>query len=52
MFTNPYSPFLFISALIALITALITWKRRAAPGATPLILMLLTMAIWAGATAP
>ena len=49
MFTNPYSPFLFISALIALITALITWKRRAAPGATPLILMLLTMAIWAGA---
>jgi diguanylate cyclase (GGDEF)-like protein/PAS domain S-box-containing protein len=48
MFTNPYSPFLFVSALIALSTALITWKRRAAPGATPLILMLLTMSIWAG----
>ena len=48
MFSNPYSHFLFVSALIALITASITWKRRAAPGATPLILMLLTMAIWAG----
>lgn len=48
MFTNPYSPFLFVSAFIALITVALTWKRRAAPGATPLILMLLANAIWAG----
>lgn len=48
MFTNPYSPFLFVSALIALTTASITWQRRAAPGATPLTLLLLTMSIWAG----
>lgn len=48
MFTNPYSPFLFVSALIALLTAALTWKRRTAPGATPLILMLFANAIWAG----
>jgi diguanylate cyclase (GGDEF)-like protein/PAS domain S-box-containing protein len=48
MFTNPYTPYLFVSALIALITASIAWKRRTAPGATPLFLMLISMSIWAG----
>lgn len=47
-FSNPYSPFLFISALLALITALIVWPRRTAPGALPLFLMLLTTVVWAG----
>lgn len=48
-FLNPFSPFLFISSIVAIITAIITWNRRFAPGATPLFVLLLTMAIWAGA---
>lgn len=49
MFSNSYSPYLFISALTALVTAVITWRRRSAPGAMPLFLMLVTTMIWAGA---
>lgn len=48
MLSNPNSLFLFISAFISFIVALLTWRRRAAPGATPLFLMLITMCIWAG----
>ena len=47
--SNPFSIYLFISALIAFITACIIWPRRTAPGATPLLLMLVTASIWAGA---
>jgi len=46
--SNPYSPYLFFSAIIAVATAFLTWRRRSAPGAIPLLLMLITMAIWAG----
>lgn len=49
MLSNPYSPYLFISALISLIIAAITWFRRSAPGAKPLFLLVITMCIWAGA---
>ncbi|MEN9563820.1 MAG: hypothetical protein RIR73_2064 [Chloroflexota bacterium] len=31
MFTNTYSPFLFVSAFIALLTAALIWKRRLTP---------------------
>ena len=48
-FSNPYTLYLFISAIIALITASFAWRRRFAPGASPLFLMLITMSIWAGA---
>lgn len=51
LFSNPYTPYLIVSALIGLITAVITWTRRSAPGAFPLFLMLLTTVIWAGADA-
>ena len=46
MFSNPYSPYLFISALITLVVAILTWRRRSAPGATPLALLLFTAFIW------
>ncbi|MBI3168274.1 MAG: diguanylate cyclase [Chloroflexi bacterium] len=49
MFSNPYSPYLFISALLSLIIATITWQRRSAPGAKPLFLLLITMCVWTGA---
>lgn len=46
--SNPFSIFLFISALVALFVAILTWRRRSAPGAKPLSLLLLAMFIWAG----
>lgn len=49
--SNPYSFFLFFSAAVAFITAIITWRRRSAPGAFPLFLMLATTVIWSGANA-
>lgn len=47
--SNPFSIFLFISALVALTIAVFTWRRRSAPGAKPLFILLITMFIWAGA---
>lgn len=47
--SNPFSIFLFISALVALTIAIFTWRRRSAPGAKPLFALLITMSIWAGA---
>ncbi|MCE7859652.1 MAG: diguanylate cyclase [Chloroflexi bacterium CFX2] len=48
-FTNPYSPYLLASTLVASIMAVITWRRRSAPGALPLFLMLITTILWSGA---
>jgi diguanylate cyclase (GGDEF)-like protein/PAS domain S-box-containing protein len=48
LFHDLYSRLLFASAIIAFITAIITWRRRNAPGAFPLFLMLVTTVIWAG----
>jgi len=48
---NIYSVVLVISALIAAFISVLTWRRRTAPGAIPLFLMLLTTIIWAGAYA-
>ena len=45
----PYSLALFASALTALVIAIITWRRRSAPGALPLFIMLVTTVLWAGA---
>lgn len=45
--SDPFSPYLILSALIALITATFVWWRRSAPGAMPLFLMLITTVIWA-----
>lgn len=47
MFSNPYSPFLFASAFVAMIIAMLTWRRRSAPGAIPLFLHLTTAFLWA-----
>lgn len=49
--SNPYSPFLFFSAVIALVLAGIAWRRRTAPGAVPFFLMLVVMAVRAGSDA-
>src|SRR5262245_36051942 len=46
---NPYALALFASTLTALIIAALTWRRRFAPGAWPLFLMLITTILWAGA---
>jgi len=46
MFSNSYSPYLFISAFITFTVALLTWRRRSAPGATPLALLLASAFIW------
>jgi len=47
--SNPFSIFLFISTLTTLTVAVFTWRRRSAPGAKPLFILLITMSIWAGA---
>jgi PAS domain S-box-containing protein len=47
---NLYTLALFTSALTALIIAIITWRRRSAPGAMSLFLMLITTTLWAGGT--
>ncbi len=49
VFNDPYSPYLLVSALAALVTALMTWQRRSSPGAAPLSIMLFTAFVWAGA---
>jgi PAS domain S-box-containing protein len=46
---NPYALALFASAITALIIAILTWRRRSAPGALPLFIMLVTTTLWAGA---
>lgn len=48
-FQSSYSPYLLLSTIVACITAIITWRRRSAPGAYPLFLMLLTTVVWSGA---
>ena len=48
---NAYQLALFISAITALIVAILIWPRRSAPGGLPLFLMLITTMIWAGANA-
>jgi diguanylate cyclase (GGDEF)-like protein/PAS domain S-box-containing protein len=45
---NPYSLPLLLSAAIAAGVAAIAWRRRAAPGARPLALLMLGLGIWAG----
>lgn len=48
---NPYSILSLLSAVVALIVALIAWKRRGVPGAISLALMLASAGIWAFAYA-
>ena len=44
---NPYTPALLISAAMAAVIFSITWRRRQAPGATPLALLMLALTVWA-----
>lgn len=41
-----YSLILALAAIIALLTALMAWSRRTAPGARPLIAYLITIILW------
>lgn len=43
-----YAVLLLLSALVALLVVAIAWKRRAAPGAIPLMVLALAMVIWSG----
>lgn len=43
---NPYSISLIITALISLFAAVYVWRRRPAPGATPLAVFLLGATLW------
>jgi PAS domain S-box-containing protein len=45
---NPFTIVLFISAAISLIAAGYVWRRRPAPGATPLAIFLLGATLWSG----
>lgn len=51
IFSNPYSPYLFISAVISFLMAMLVWRRRTAPGATPLSILLGLTSLWALASA-
>ena len=44
---TPYLVLLYISAMISVALALLLWPRRSAPGAKPLIVLLLAVAEWA-----
>jgi diguanylate cyclase (GGDEF)-like protein/PAS domain S-box-containing protein len=44
---HPYSALLSITAIVAAINEVISWKRRSAPGARPLSLINLAAAFWA-----
>ena len=43
---NPYALVLFIAAAVSAVLALYTWRRRPAHGATPLTLLILSVAEW------
>ncbi|KEF34325.1 hypothetical protein RDMS_07935 [Deinococcus sp. RL] len=43
---SSFAAWLTGSALVALLTARFAWRRRQAPGATPLTLLLLSLAVW------
>src|SRR5262245_52480995 len=47
---HPFAVYLFLSALITLIAAIIAW-RRSAPGSSTLGWLLLSMTIWSGSYA-
>lgn len=51
IFSSPYSPYLFISAGISFLMAMLVWRRRTAPGATPLSILLGLTSVWALASA-
>lgn len=51
MFSNPYSPYLFTSAITSFVMAMLLWRRRIAPGATPLSVLLGLTSVWALASA-
>ena len=42
----PYAPILFLSAALAAVLALFTWRRRAAPGAIQGVVVMVAAAIW------
>ncbi len=44
---NPYAGLLVISALVSALLALLAWRRRPAPGATALAVLMLALALWA-----
>jgi len=41
---------LLVAASLAKAVAMLVWQRRATPGATPLALIMLAVAVWAGLT--
>ncbi|WP_019585097.1 histidine kinase N-terminal 7TM domain-containing diguanylate cyclase [Deinococcus apachensis] len=43
-----YAAWLLAAMLTALLTAAVAWRRRGAPGALPLVLLLLALAEWTG----
>jgi PAS domain S-box-containing protein len=45
--TNPYAGLLVISALVSALLAVLAWRRRPAPGATAMTVLMLALALWA-----
>ena len=43
---TPYIIPIFISSLISLAVAVLAWKRRSVPGASPLLFMMLSISVW------
>ncbi len=48
---NPYAGLLVISAVLSAVLAVIAWRRRPAPGATSMAMLMAAMSLWAGAYA-
>jgi len=44
---NPYAGLLVISALVSVILAVLAWRRRPAPGAAAMAVLMVALALWA-----